>query len=826
MLGYLKVKYRLLIAFLLLIFFNLILGISAIIEMRELSSLTEKLYRHPFSVTKASQQIEIAVLQVSRYMRTIALTKDSAVIDEQVKRINEHVEQAIDLIPILKERFLGDQALVSELEKLFVLWHQYREDTIKLKREGKDAEVITLVIGRNADLVAEVEGVVSKISSVAQIRAETFLAEAIAQKDTIILWFSITILVTVILAVIIAFVTAHSITAPLGEVVKIANSIAMGKLDNFIDLRKTDEFGNLFKTIDAMQKQLRERISEINQIADDSLRLNSALDNVTTPVLIMDINFKVIYLNQSCYRFFKKEEAALREELSQFNADNLLGNAVDCLHKNPQNHRQFLQQLTHSEWAKLELDNRHIEYFVTPVINKKGEQIGYVKEFNNRTAEVLIEQEINHVITEATQGYFNHRLSLKDKNGFFKTFSESFNRILAINESAINDLLVMFTALAQGDLTKQITNEYQGALAQLKTNANLTANKLTEVMTVIQFTADNVKQTVQAIAEGSINLSQRTEEHAASLEETAAGMEEMTSIVQQNADNARQASQLAAIAKNQAEAGGNVVNSAIQAMNMIRDSSKQITDIITVINEIAFQTNLLALNAAVEAARAGEQGRGFAVVATEVRNLAQRSSIAAKEIRELIQSSVQRVEEGAQWVNQSGKTLQEIVDSVVKVNDIVAEIAAASQEQSAGIQQMNRAIAQMDEMTQQNAALAQESSASSEVLNQQALKLHEQVAFFKLVSTSKVAQSAAEKALGDLPMLKSAGYSAQARAERKHELSNTLHNLAAKGRAHLSAAMQNESEPTQGTTLKNLRTKQSVKTSAKNTINSQEWEDF
>src|SRR4029077_6425320 len=218
------------------------------------------------------------------------------------------------------------------------------------------------------------------------------------------------------------------------------------------------------------------------------------------------------------------------------------------------------------------------------------------------------------------------------------------------------------------------------------------------------------------ISKGNLNLSQRTEQQASSLEETASSMEEMTSTVKQTADNAGQANQLAMAARQQAEKGGAVVSLAVSAMGGINAASKKIADIISVIDGIAFQTNLLALNAAVEAARAGEQGRGFAVVATEVRNLAGRSATAAKEIKGLIQDTVSKVDEGSKLVTQSGATLEQIVTAVKKVTDIVTEIAPASNAQSSGIEQVNKAVMQLDELTQQNAALVEQASAASQAM--------------------------------------------------------------------------------------------------------------
>jgi methyl-accepting chemotaxis protein len=291
--------------------------------------------------------------------------------------------------------------------------------------------------------------------------------------------------------------------------------------------------------------------------------------------------------------------------------------------------------------------------------------------------------------------------------------------------------------LAQGDLTDQMTSACEGDLEQIKVSLNRAITNLTTTLTAVRETAESVTTGAEEITKGNEDLSQRTSEQAASLEETSSAMEEMTSTVKQNADNAKQANQLAIAARDVANKGGAVTTKAVEAMGEINKSSKQIADIITVIDEIAFQTNLLALNAAVEAARAGEHGRGFAVVATEVRNLAQRSATAAKEIKDLIKESIQRVTDGSELVDQSGKTLAEIVSSVKRVTDIIAEIAAASQEQASGIDQVNKAILQMDETTQQNAALVEEATSASQSMKEQAQGLMHQVGSFKMTKSGQ-----------------------------------------------------------------------------------------
>jgi methyl-accepting chemotaxis protein len=279
-------------------------------------------------------------------------------------------------------------------------------------------------------------------------------------------------------------------------------------------------------------------------------------------------------------------------------------------------------------------------------------------------------------------------------------------------------------AAAEGDLARRIDVSGQsGDLMKLGNAINTLLESVSDIVSGVKNAAAEVLRGAEEISQGNANLSQRTEEQSSSLEETASSMEEMTSTVKQNADNAGQANQLATAARDQAEKGGAVVGSAVKAMADINESSKKISDIIGVIDEIAFQTNLLALNAAVEAARAGEQGRGFAVVATEVRSLAGRSATAAKEIKELIQDSVRKVGDGSLLVTQSGQTLEQIVMSVKKVSDIVAEIAAASREQSSGIEQVNKAVMQMDEMTQQNAALVEQATAASQSMADQAREL-------------------------------------------------------------------------------------------------------
>ncbi len=298
--------------------------------------------------------------------------------------------------------------------------------------------------------------------------------------------------------------------------------------------------------------------------------------------------------------------------------------------------------------------------------------------------------------------------------------------------SALTTARTVAQRIADGRLGARIEITQRDEFGELLQALATMDAKLAETVQVASGSAEVVGSAARQLAQGNDDLSQRTQEQASALQETAAAMEQMSATVKRNADNARQADQLAARARNRADDGSTVVQQAIAAMDKINASSRRISDIIGVIDEIAFQTNLLALNAAVEAARAGEQGRGFAVVATEVRQLAQRSAAAAKEIKDMINNSVEEVRTGAQLVNSSGNVLTEILDGIRKVSDIVAEISSASSEQSRGIEQVSHAVAQMDEATQQNAAVVEEIASSSKAMEHQATGLVQQIGFFQI----------------------------------------------------------------------------------------------
>jgi len=426
----------------------------------------------------------------------------------------------------------------------------------------------------------------------------------------------------------------------------------------------------------------------------------------------------------------------------------LIGSCIDIFHADPSHQRRLLDNLkaTYAS-ADTTIGGRTVQVTVNPVFNDAGERIATVAEWIDRTVEVNAESEISAIFSAVQRGDFTQTVSKAGKEGFLLQLSDMINDLNAILQQGFGDVDHAVQALQQGNLTYRIDTEYEGTFNDIKQALNQTSAKMADVIGNVHTVAEEVGVGSGEIAEGNNTLNTRTQEQAAALEETAASIEEITGTVQQTADNSRQANQLATDAREQAEEGGKVADQAVKAMAEINASSRKISDIIGVIDEIAFQTNLLALNAAVEAARAGEQGRGFAVVAGEVRTLAQRSAEAAKEIKTLINSSVESVDAGSKLVDESGAALNTIVGAVAKVGDIIAEIAAASVEQTAGIDQINKAIAQLDSGTQQNTAMVEESASASQRLNDQALELRRQIAIFDLGqgSTTRIAKPARSK---------------------------------------------------------------------------------
>ena len=530
---------------------------------------------------------------------------------------------------------------------------------------------------------------------------------------------------------VLGWLLAQSIVRPLARILKAISGLANGNKADIVGIDRADEIGDLARAME-----------QVYEKGVEAARLKAALDSCQANVMVANQRREIIYLNPNLHQTLKAAESCIRREFPQFSADQLIGANIDQFHKNPSHQQGMLEKLRGPYNANIEIGGLRLSLMVSPVLSDGGERLGTVVEWQDRTLELTIQEEIDSVVTAASDGDLGQRLRLDDKQGTMLSLAKGINELNSVIEGVCSEIGLMLESLAQGDLSQRITRDYKGKFGQLKSNANQTASKLVEIVSDIQTATDEVKNAASEITGGTEDLSHRTEQAASSLEETGASSEELAATVRQNAANAKSASELADRANQSAKSGGQVVEQAVGAMAGIEESAQKITDIIGVIDEIAFQTNLLALNASVEAARAGEAGKGFAVVAQEVRQLAQRSAQAADDIKTLIQGSNSQVKEGVDLVNRAGESLAEIVNSIGKVAKIVTEISDASQEQASGVQEINSSIASMDEMTQQNSALVEESTAAAKALSDQAAKLAELTAFFRFDGDEQFQQRA------------------------------------------------------------------------------------
>ncbi len=622
-----------------------------------------------------------------------------------------------------------------------------------LKNDSHDVEDSTSA----ADLAHEAEILTEDLTAL-RVEANSELsalldARASAAQRNVIIY-----IVVALAFMAFAFYVSIQVTRYIAGKLNFANDVfvrlAEGSFDNEIGAQPGDELGTLINALQKMQGELRGRVEADQRAAAvereraaAAERVKQALDASSVSVVIADNNLDVIYLNQAAQALMSGAQHDFRRVLPGFDAARLVGTNLGSFFQDGAHQCRTISALKSSQAAEHVYGSRTLKTIVNPVFDAEGKRLGTIVEWVDRTQEVATEKEIGDLVVAVSDGKLDQRVSLAGKQGFFEALAQGLNGLVTSVDEVVAELRGLVESANAGDLTRSMQLAGKpGLYVSIGTGVNALVANMAGVVSQVKSVASEVHGGAEEIAKGNTNLSQRTEEQASSLEETASSMEEMTSTVKQTADNAGQANQLAMAAREQAEKGGAVVSNAVTAMSAINGASKKIADIIGVIDEIAFQTNLLALNAAVEAARAGEQGRGFAVVATEVRNLAGRSATAAKEIKALIQDSVAKVDEGSRLVHESGKTLDEIVQAVKKVTDIVAEIAAASREQSSGIEQVNRAVMQMDETTQQNAALVEQAAAASEAIVEQAKALNSVIARYKINDAAQPANPAVQPA--------------------------------------------------------------------------------
>jgi len=507
----------------------------------------------------------------------------------------------------------------------------------------------------------------------------------------------------------------------INAVTGVTGQLAAGDMDVKIPGgERTDEIGEMARSLE-----------QIRAVGIMAARAQSSLDDASSAMMIVDVNGEVIFPNKAMVSLYEDLVDDLSGELAGFDGSALIGRHFDALHNSDVLASERMMDLSEPVSERMVAGRRTIHLTASPVFNEQGDRLGAVVEWLDMTAQAAVESEIADLVLGASEGDFSRRLTEADKSGFMAVLANGINELLDVVDNGLAQVLRIMAALAEGDLTARMKGKHKGAFGRLKQDADRMGEQMEGIVGRIAEVSGAVQTATDEISSGIADLSARTEHQASSLEETTASMEELSATVRQNSDNAQEANQVAGAAREAAVSGGEVAGRAVAAMGGIEESSRKITEIVGLIQEIAFQTNLLALNASVEAARAGEAGRGFAVVANEVRALAQRAASASKDIKDLITNSGDQVHEGVKLVGEAGGALEEIVASVKKVADFVSEIAAASQEQTSGIDQVSGAINGMDEMTQQNAALVEETTGAIASAAGQVADLQKAVGFFK-----------------------------------------------------------------------------------------------
>jgi len=630
-------------------------------------------------------------MQVQEWKNVLLRGGDEALRTKHLTAFDAQGDKTRELAKTLASE--GDAEMVR-LAQVFLAQHAVLEKDYHGALEAFAAsgyspvEGDALVRGKDRALGTTLDALGKQTAAVAERAVQVRSEQA---RRMLVVCAALTALAAVILMAVLAIWLRRSVIAPVVAVEAAARAVARGELDHTVQVRSRDEIGRLGQAMTDVTHTLKNVLAAQAGMAQrhDAGEISYRMDASAFPggygQMVSDSNALV--------------DAHLQVQLR---AIEIMGRyAVGDL-------SQDMQRLPGEKAV------------ITEALDAVKRNLG------------SINAEIKRLAMAAAAGDFSQRGDAASYQHDFRDMVGGLNQLMETTERDLGQVSGVLQAIARGDLSARMHGQFHGVFARMRDDVALTSGQLTGIVGDIKRAAQAIQTAASEIAAGNNDLSQRTEQQAANLEETAASMEELTSTVRQNAEHARQANQLAIGAASVAAQGGEVVGQVVTTMSAIESSSRRIADIITVIDGIAFQTNILALNAAVEAARAGEQGRGFAVVASEVRTLAQRSAGAAKEIKTLIEASVDDVTNGSRLVHEAGQTMGEIVSGVQRVTDIMAEISAASQEQTAGIEQVSQTVVHMDEATQQNAALVEEASAAARSMEEQAIALNDAVDVFVL----------------------------------------------------------------------------------------------
>ena len=804
----LRIGKRIAVGYGLLVLFTFVIAGISVWSTRQLSAAIDFVTGPAWSTADGAMEgvigIEKQMLAVERYATGLAGRPEAAtLLKDGTDMANEALDRAMT-------SGLIDDARVAQLKAKRADFDQARGEMWRLT----DARALTREA--RASYEAAANALLADIDEVEELgdsQVEGYVEVAAGVVSSSYAELAIGLVASLVIAFFSARGIIGSVTGPIAEAVRVANRVSSGKLDEQVKVESSDETGELLTALRTMQEELRARIEREAEQAEDVRKIQSAMDQASAAMMLVDTADRVVFANKSM--------KAVCGRISQLGQRELEGMPVESVLATSSSGTS-LAELRRRQHAEFTFGAQVFELLSNPVNSEGGQVIGMVIEWQELTAQRTAEREMARVLQDAIGGRLGTRLNLDLMHGFMGELGANVNRMLdaivtpltqtseylariahgdvpsgingdfqgdfkeveqnlarsmdairvlvrdtqRLGEAAaqgkldvradlgahegefrrivqgvngtldaiatpVRETQRVMQARADGDLTQTMNGRFNGEFERMQSTVNGSVEQLRGLIENILAGADLISSSSSEIKNGNMDLSERTERQANSVQQTTGNMGELTEMVRRNAEQARQANGMAASAADAAREGGEVVGRAVRAMAEIDGASKEISDIIGVVDEIAFQTNLLALNASVEAARAGEQGRGFAVVAGEVRNLAQRSAGAARQIKDLINASVTRVNEGSELVRASGVTLERIVSSVGAVSTIISGIADDSDAQYDGIQRISSTLMEIDEGTQQNAAMVEEVASASASMDDQATNLRDQVGMFR-----------------------------------------------------------------------------------------------
>lgn len=613
-----------------------------------------------------------------------ALTALSA----NAKDDTEIIQQALDILPTYRDVFAEASAATFG-----------QADALAAMRD-REAEVLRLV--------------------------DENLAKAVADMADLYDWGHLTLAIVGVVALLVGFsisiLTGRSITRPLEALTSSIADLARGNAAVTVpETDRRDEIGDMARSMGV-----------IRETGAKALRAQRTLENTDSCLMMIDDAGRVAHVNPAFCALAERVRDSVGPELAGFAAQRFNGQAFDAFHNEPALTCENVARLDAPEEMLVAAGGHTFSLKLNPIFDEQGASIGTVISWRDRTLQIRLEAEVEALIDAATAGNLEGRLATDRVDGFMLTLCQGMNRLMDTAEGGVKAAHGVMSALASGDLTCAMTGTYGGIFEELQDSSNRMRAELASIATNIIGASGALSSAAQEIGSGTSDLTARTQAQSASVDETSTAMADVTAMVRRNTDSAMEANRIAANTCTAADSGYQVVGQAVEAMERIQAAAAKVTDIVSMIDEIAFQTNLLALNASVEAARAGEAGKGFAVVASEVRALAQRSAAASGEIKELIEGTVGEIDSGVSLVQQVGNGLEGIVNSVNSLAEVVSEITQASQEQSTRLAHVGKAVSEMGGMAEQNASLAEQTMAAVQSQGEQVIELDRLVRFFKI----------------------------------------------------------------------------------------------